>query len=301
MAGAHVLDVRCAAGAAVALESAFLTTGLPRDAALDAAARMAAAVRRQAAEPAFIGMIEGRAIVGLSATELAALAGSGTKLSTRDLSAAAAAGASGGTTVAGTLFLAGRAALRVAATGGIGGVHPRGTGTGPVDVSGDLHELARTTLVVVCSGAKAITDLPATFERLESLGVTVVGYGTDELPAFWCAASGLALPLAVETPEQVAGIWERARALGTPGAILVCVPPPREHSLDLDESRTALERALAEMRERGVRGPAVTPFLLARIAELTGGRSLRANLALLENNAAVAGAIARVIAAATPG
>ncbi len=275
---------------AVALETAFLTRGLPTGSRLEAARRMSAAIRAQGAEPRFIGVIKGRPVPGLQPPALEELARSDAKLSTRDLAAAVARGTTGGTTVAATIFLAHRAGLTVAATGGIGGVHP---GPGAPDVSADVVELARTPVVLVCSGPKAITDTAATLERLETLGVTIVGYGTDELPAFWSTGSGLSLELRADSPEEIAAIWREARGLEVPGALLVCVPPPPPAALSRAESDAAVSRALADLAARGVRGADVTPFLLARIADLTEGRSLRANLALLERNASVAGAIAR--------
>jgi pseudouridine-5'-phosphate glycosidase len=283
-------------GPAVALETAFLTSGLPREARLEAARRISDAVRSAGVIPAFIGVISGRPTVGLEQEELERLARGERKLSTRDLPAAAARGEHGGTTVAATIFLARRAGLVVAATGGIGGVHPCADAA---DVSADLLELARTPLIVVCSGAKAILDLPATLERLETLGVAVIGFGTDELPAFWSAQSGLPLDLRVENATEIAEIWRQARALETPGALLVCVPPPADTALSRQETDAAVSRALADLEARGVSGPAVTPFLLSRIADYTGGRSLRANLALLENNAAVAASVVRAISALT--
>ncbi len=253
---------------------------------------MSAAVSSQEIAPAFIGVVAGRPTVGLTREELELLAGARTKLSTRNLPAAATQRASGGTTVAATIFLAHRAGLDVAATGGIGGVHP---GAGGPDVSADLHELARTPIVLVCSGPKAITDLEATLERLETLGVMVVGFGTDELPAFWSADSGLRLDLRVDNAEAIAAIWRQARGLETPGALLVCVPPPAGTALSRRESDSAVSRALADLQAQRISGPEVTPYVLARIAELTDGRSLRANLALLENNARVAACIARAL------
>ncbi|UCF21632.1 MAG: pseudouridine-5'-phosphate glycosidase [Gemmatimonadota bacterium] len=277
---------------AVALETGFLTRGLPGAVRLEAAQRMAEAVRSRGVEPAFIGVFRGQAIVGLALYELELLAQHEEKLSTRDLPAALARHGYGGTTVAATMFLAHLAGLTVAATGGIGGVHrPLDSG----DVSADLYELARTPSILVCSGVKAIADLRATLERLETLGVTVVGYGTDQLPAFWSPDSGLALDTVAESAEGVAEIWRRARALNTLGATLVCVPPPREVALTTEESEQALAQALEESRVARVTGPDVTPYLLSRIAELTEGRSLRANLGLLENNAGVAAAIRRVL------
>lgn len=273
----------------MALETAFLTTGLPDDVRLPAAASMAAAVRERGAEPAFVAVVNGQPAIGIDEGALAELAHSACKLSTRDLAVAAARGESGGTTVAATLFLAHREGVEVAATGGIGGVHPSGT---RFDESADLAELGRTPITLVCSGAKAILDLPATLERLDTLSVTVLGYGTDELPAFWSAESGLPLKDAVENAEEVATVLREARALGLPGAVLVCVPPPTEAALSREESDRAVALALEEAEARGVSGSALTPFLLGRVAEITEGRSLRANVALLENNAAVAAEIA---------
>ena len=273
----------------MALETAFLTTGLPDDVRLPAAASMAAAVRERGAEPAFVAVVNGQPVIGIDEGSLAELAQSAHKLSTRDLPVAAARGESGGTTVAATLFLAHREGVEVAATGGIGGVHPGGA---RFDESADLAELGRTPIALVCSGAKAILDLPATLERLDTLSVTVLGYGTDELPAFWSAESGLPLKDAVENAEEVATVLREARALGLPGAVLVCVPPPTEAALSREESDRAVALALEEAEARGVSGSALTPFLLGRVAAITEGRSLRANLALLENNAAVAAEIA---------
>jgi pseudouridine-5'-phosphate glycosidase len=273
----------------VALETAFLTTGLPDDVRLLAAASMAAAVRERGAEPVFVGVMGGKPAVGIDVGDLEELARSARKLSTRDLPVAAARGESGGTTVAATLFLAHREGVEVAATGGIGGVHPGGA---RFDESADLAELGRTPITLVCSGAKAILDLPATLERLDSLSVTVLGYGTDELPAFWSANSGLPLKEVVENAEEAATVLREARALGLPGAILVCVPPPTEAALSREESERAVAGALEEAEALGISGAALTPFLLGRVAQITEGRSLRANVALLENNAAVAAEIA---------
>ena len=273
----------------MALETAFLTTGLPEDVRLSAAASMAAAVRERDAEPAFVGLVEGKPVVGIDESALEELALSARKLSTRDLPGAAARGGSGGTTVAATLFLAHRDGVEVAATGGIGGVHPGGA---RFDESADLGELGRTPITLVCSGAKAILDLPATLERLDTLGVPVIGYGTEELPAFWSAESGLPLTETVADAEEAAVVAKEARALGLRGAVLVCVPPPADAALPREESEDAVARALEEAEALGIRSAALTPFLLGRVAEITEGRSLRANVALLVNNAAVAAEIA---------
>ncbi len=276
----------------VALETAFLTSGLPADVRLEVAREMASAVREEGATPAFIGVLEGEAIDGLESADLIRLAGSGTKLSTRDLPSAIAVGSSGGTTVAATLFLAHRAGITVMATGGIGGVH---RATGSPDVSADLIELSRTPAVLVCSGAKAILDLPATVEKLETLSVTCIGFGTEEWPGFWTVSSGIGLGRSVESAEQVAAIWRESRRLALPGALLVCVPPPADEALTEGESASAVERALGDAQTEGVEGPSLTPFLLDRIVAHTDGRSLAANRALLVNNARVAALIARAI------
>jgi len=287
------------AGPRVALETAFLTTGLPEEVRLPTARAMAGAVRGRGGEAAFVGVLAGKPVVGLSDQDLERLAAAGGKLSTRDLPVACARSASGGTTVSATLFLAHRAGVGVAATGGIGGVHSAGPAASDVrDESADLTELARTPLTLVCSGAKAILDLPSTHERLETLGVTVVGYGTDEFPGFWSTQSGIPLPHRVADAREAAAVATEARTLGLPGAVLVCVPPPAETALAPAESERAVAEASAEADRRGVSGAALTPFLLARIAELTEGRSLRANRALLENNAAVAADIAVALALA---
>ncbi|MGD8865968.1 MAG: pseudouridine-5'-phosphate glycosidase [Gemmatimonadales bacterium] len=285
------------AAPAVAIETAFLTSGLPVDQRLIAAERMADATRGGGVVPAFIGVIAGRPIVGLERDEIELLARQDAKLSTRDLPAALARRAHGGTTVAATVFLAQRAGLTVVATGGIGGVHVGHGLPETLDVSADLNELGRTRVVLVCSGAKAIVNLRATLERLETLGIAVVGYGTDELPAFWSAASGLRLATRVDSAEQVAEIWHAAREIAAPGALLVCVPPPADVALSRDETERAVSRTLSDLDMAGVTGPAVTPFMLARIAEHTGGRSLEANLGLLANNAGVAASIVTALEA----
>ena len=287
---------RPSAGPQVALETAFLTTGLPAEVALTTARAMADTVRERRAEPAYAGVIGGDAVVGLDDENLERLARSGRKIAARDLPVAMARGWDGGTTVSATLFLARSSRITVAATGGIGGVHPAGSGVDARDESADLVELSRSPLVLVCSGAKAILDLPATVERLETLGVTVVGYGTDELPAFWSARSGIPLPHRVEDAAEASGVARAARISGLPGAILVCVPPPVEVALSRGESEEAVTRAQEDAIRLGMVGAALTPFLLSRIAEITAGRSLAANRALLENNAAVAAGIAVALA-----
>ncbi|KPJ93062.1 MAG: hypothetical protein AMS18_06130 [Gemmatimonas sp. SG8_17] len=287
------LPIHCRqAGAAVAFETAVLTSGLPDHARFEAVQRITGAVRSRDIEPAFIGVLAGQPTVGLHSDELEQLFEKGRKLSTRDLPAAVARGEHGGTTVAATIFLAHRVGLRVAATGGIGGVHST---TGALDISADLFELARTPIMLVCSGAKAIVDLPATLERLETLGVTVVGFQSTELPAFYSAESGLSVDLVAASTKEVIEVWRAARELETPGAILVCVPPPSDVALSRKEMEAAVSRALSDLDMAGISGPAVTPYLLDRIAHHTDGRSLAANLGLLENNAGVAAEIAKLL------
>ena len=277
----------------VALESTVITHGLPYPQNLQLALDMEAEVRQQGAMPATVGVLNGRVYVGLDAGQLAALAqGEGlVKVSVRDYGPAMAKGLSGGTTVAGTLLAAHLAGLRIFATGGIGGVHRQV----PFDVSTDLVQLAHTPLVVVCAGAKAILDLPATLEVLETYGVPVIGYQTDEFPAFYSRGSGLSVSARVDTPEQAARVAQAHWSLGMTSAVLVCVPPPTEEALPAGQVQGAIDQALAEAQEGHIHGQRVTPFLLGRVSELTHGKSLKANLALLRNNARVAGQIARYL------
>jgi len=279
----------------VALESALVTHGFAPPANLEIARRMQAAVREKSALPATVAILEGQARVGLSDEELARLASDrvACKVSLRDLPPVLAQGASGGTTVAATMHLAHHAGIHVFATGGIGGVH-RGH---PEDISADLPALAAIPIVVVCAGAKAILDLPRTLEYLETHGIPVIGYGTDEFPAFYSRHSGLEVDARVETPEEVAQMaWARAE-LGLPAALLVCVPVPEADELPAGKAEAAIAQAVEEAEAAGVSGKALTPFLLARLVELTRGRARRANEALLLNNARVAARIARALAA----
>lgn len=253
---------------------------------------MSEAVRGAGGEPAFIGIIGGRPTVGLDSRELVALAREDRKVGARDLPIVIARGLSGGTTVGATVALGHGAGLEVLATGGIGGVHRT---MDPADISSDLPILSRTPVVLVCSGAKAILDLPATVEWMETFGIVVVGYGTDEFPAFWSSSSGLPVGARVDDPEEVGEIYRAGRGLGRAEALLVCVPPPAESAIPIQEAEEVVERALVEMEEGGIRGGKVTPFLLDRIAELTEGRSLNANVDLLVNNARVAGEITRAL------
>lgn len=279
----------------VALESSVLAQGLPIPANREADRRMRAAVAARGAHAAVTAMVRGGLTVGLEGDDLERfLRREGVaKVSARDLPVIAMRGGDGATTVAATLACCTAAGLDVFATGGIGGVHRAPA----FDESADLAELGRSSVIVVCAGAKSILDLPATLERLESLGVTLLGYGTDEFPGFFTAHTGLAVPARVDSPEEVAAVLRAARALGRPGAVLVVQPPPAAAALDAVVVAEAVDHALAEARTAGVRGAAVTPFLLAAVERATGGRSLQANLALLEQNAALAAHIAMSLSA----
>lgn len=274
----------------VALESSVLAQGLPIPANRSAAERMVGAVTRSGALPAITAVTQGVATLGLDDAELERfLARDGVrKVASRDLPVAMAQRADGATTVSASLCIAGAADAQVFATGGIGGVHR----DAPFDESGDLVELARTPMVVVCAGAKSILDLPATLERLETLGVTVVGYRTDELPGFFTRTTGLKLTARAENAEEVARIHRAGRALGRRQATLVVQPLPEDVALPSELVDDAVLRALADARRMGIRGAATTPFLLAAVLEATQGRSLAANLGLLEANAFLAGEIA---------
>lgn len=277
----------------VALESAVITHGLPRPDNLSLARDMEATVKSHGALPSTVGVIEGQVVVGLSSAQLHALAyhENPRKISVRDFGPALAQRQTGGTTVSGTLVACGLTGIRVFATGGIGGVHR----WPPYDVSADLPQLSRTPTVVVCAGAKAILDLPATLEYLETLGVPVVGYQTDEFPAFYSAESGLRVPYRAKDAEEVARIARSHWDLGLKSAILVVVPPPQP--LPRGHVEQAVAQALEEARAKAVRGFAMTPFLLQRVAELTGHTSVDANLALLKHNAQVAARIADALSA----
>jgi pseudouridine-5'-phosphate glycosidase len=279
----------------VALESTVISHGLPYPTNLDTARRMEAIVREHGAMPATIALLDGALRVGVSADELEYLATGNAirKVSRRDLPVVVARGGDGATTVAATATIAAWAGIGVFATGGIGGVHREP----PYDVSNDLPTLADTPVTVVCAGAKAILDLRATLEWLETAGVPVVGYCTDEFPAFYSRRSGLRVDVRADTPEEVAAIVRAQRALGLPGGTLVVVPVPAAEALPAEGLEASVVRALEEARGRGIEGSAVTPFLLKWVARETGGASVRANVALLENNAAVAADVAVALAA----
>ena len=280
-----------AAGApVVALESSVLAQGLPIPSNRAAAEGMSQAVARAGAMAAITAVVHGQAALGLEPAELERfLARDGVrKVSSRDLGVAMAQGADGATTVAASLCIARAAGVTVFSTGGIGGVH-RGA---PFDESADLVELARTPIVVVCAGAKSILDLAATLERLETLGVAVVGYGTDELPGFFTRSTSLKLTARADSPEEVAAMHRASRSLGRHQATLVVQPLPAAVALPQDEVDDAVHQAIEDARRAGVTGAATTPFLLGAVLRATEGRSLLANLGLLEENAFLAGQIA---------
>lgn len=276
----------------VALETTVVAHGLPYPHNLETALQMEGAVREEGAVPATIGIFDGRLVAGLSSKqiELFATHGNIAKASRADLSPLLAAGLPGATTVAATLFIAARAGISVLATGGIGGVH-RG-GEKSLDISADLTELARTPVAVVCSGAKAILDLPRTLEVLETLGVPVAGYATKEFPAFFSRESGLPLQHHVNKPSEAAHLMRTHWELGMSSGIVFGNPPPVEHSLSYAELESFVAGALNSAEVLGLRGKAVTPHLLQELARRSGGRTLRANIALLIENARVAARIA---------
>jgi pseudouridine-5'-phosphate glycosidase len=281
----------------VALESTVIAHGLPRPLNLEVAAAIEARVREHGAVPATIAILDGKIKVGLSEAELERVGTSQdiSKASIRDLPVLLARRADGATTVSATAHLAALAGIKVFATGGIGGVHRGWERT--LDISADLPALATTPVVTVCAGAKSVLDLPATLEWLETHGVPVLGFRTDRFPAFYSqtAEPPLHVDARVDTAQEVAAIFRARQRLGLRGGVLVCVPVPAGAALSADEVETAIRTALEEAVDRGITGRAITPFLLGALARLTQGRSLAANRALLENNAAVAADISRAI------
>ena len=278
----------------VALESTVISHGLPYPDNLAIAREMEAAVRQAGALPATIAILGGRITVGLDDVQLERLAQAQRvrKCSRRDIPIVIAGREDGATTVAGTMVVANMAGIPIFATGGIGGVH-RGH---PFDVSADLLELGRTSVCVVCAGAKSLLDLPATLEVLETQSVPVIGYRTAEFPAFYTSSSGLPVTARAGSPAEVAAILRAQESLGYDGGTLVTVPVPAADALPRKEAEAAIEEAIRRADEAGITGPAVTPFLLAQIAEITGGRSVTANRALLLNNCRVAAQIAAALA-----
>ena len=273
----------------VALESTIISHGMPYPKNVETAMLVEKTICENGAVPATIAIIGGRLKAGLSPEEIEYLGKSGrkvAKVSRRDLAAIVARGADGATTVTTTMIIAHMAGIKVFATGGIGGVH-RGAET-TMDISADLEELASTPVMVVCAGAKSILDLGLTLEYLETKGVPVIGYGTDELPAFYTRSSGFGVDYRVDTPAQLAAMFKAQQELGMKGGMLVTNPIPEQYAMDKAVIDAAIEQAVAESKEQGIHGKETTPFLLARVVELTGGDSLESNIQLVLNNAIVA-------------
>ena len=277
----------------VALESTIISHGMPYPQNVETALKVEEIIRQNGAVPATIAILGGRLKAGLSPAEIEYLGKQGqkvTKASRRDLSVLVAQGADGATTVATTMMIAHMAGIKLFATGGIGGVH-RGAET-TMDISADLEELGQTDVMVVCAGAKAILDLKLTLEYLETKGVPVLGYQTQELPAFYTRTSGLKVDYQVDSPEMLAKILKTQHDLGLHGGILVTNPIPEQYSMDADAINAVIDQAIAEAQEKGIHGKETTPFLLAKIKDLTGGDSLASNIQLVYNNARLAAATA---------
>lgn len=292
---APVADALAIGRPVVALESTIITQGMPYPENATMAANVERIVAEQDATPATIAVIDGRIKIGLSETERETLAASrdAMKLSRADLAFAVAQGRTGGTTVAATMILAHLAGIKVFATGGIGGVHKGAEKS--FDISADLDELARTSVIVVSAGAKAILDIEKTLEVLETRGVPVIGYGTEVMPAFWSRESPYGAPLTLHSPEEIAQLFSTRQALGIEGGMLVANPVPETDEIPAAEMAGYIDEAQREAEARHITGKAVTPFLLSKILELTGGRSLKTNIALVENNARLAAKIARAL------
>jgi pseudouridine-5'-phosphate glycosidase len=296
----EVHETLSAGRAVVALESTIITHGMPDPQNLHMAGRVEAEIRNAGAVPATIAIMDGKFRVGLEAEDLERLAKEGhraAKASRRDVAALLAAGEMAGTTVATTMIAAHAAGIRLFATGGIGGVH-RGAETS-FDISADLAELGRTPVAVVCAGAKSILDIAKTLEVLETHGVPVLGFGSDEFPAFWARSSGFRVDRRYDSADEIARMLALQLGLGLGGA-LIANPIPATDALDPAEIESHIAAAIADAERDGVAGKALTPFLLQRIFERTKGRSLKANIALVENNARLAGRIAVALAALTP-
>lgn len=292
-----IADALARGAPVVALESTIISHGMPYPRNVETAREVEAEVRANGALPATIAVMDGRIRIGLDEAALERLgqARDVLKLSRADLAYALSSGRMGATTVAATMICAALAGVKVFATGGIGGVHRGAEITD--DVSADLTELARTPVTVVCAGAKAILDLPRTFERLETLGVPVVAYGVDEVPAFWSRSSGIPAPIRLDDPAAIAAMVRVRGELGLGGGVLVANPIPEEAEIPAERISGFIEAALADAAAAGVAAKQVTPYLLGRMLELTGGESLTANMALIRNNAALAARIAAALAA----
>ena len=281
----------------VALESTIISHGMPYPKNVETALLVEQTIRDNGAVPATIAVIGGRLKAGLSHEEIEYLGKTGrgvAKASRRDLPALVARGADGATTVTTTMIIAHLAGINVFATGGIGGVHRGAEVT--MDISADLEELAQTPVMVVCAGAKSILDLGLTLEYLETKGVPVIGYSTDELPAFYTRKSGFGVDYRVDSPEELAAMFRAQRELNYKGGMLVTNPIPEQYAMDKEVIDKAIEQALAEAKEQHVHGKETTPFLLARVVELTGGDSLESNIKLVLNNATVAAKTAAELA-----
>ena len=273
----------------VALESTIISHGMPYPQNVETALKVEQIIRENGAVPATIAIIGGRLKAGLTAEEIEYFGKKGlgiTKASRRDLAVLCAKGEDGATTVTTTMIIAHMAGIKIFATGGIGGVH-RGAET-TMDISADLEELGQTPVMVVCAGAKSILDLGLTLEYLETKGVPVIGYGTKELPAFYTRTSGFQVDYRIDTPEELAKVFKAQNDLGMKGGMLVTNPIPEEYAMPLETINAAIDQAIAESVEKGIHGKETTPFLLARVAELTGGNSLASNIRLVFNNAKVA-------------
>ena len=283
----------------VALESTVVTHGLPFPQNLELAQGMEQDIRDLGAIPATIALLEGNIHIGLNDGQMRALIDSEKprKISRRDFAIAIARKEFGGTTVAGTMIASEEAGIKVFATGGIGGVHRNA----PFDVSADLRELSQTPTIVVCAGAKAILDLPSTVEYLETMGVPTIGWKVDDFPAFYSRSSGLPVNCRADSAEEIAQIANAHWRLGMQSGILIVAPPPEEFALPFEEIDKTIKQALSEAEEQGVLGFEMTPFLLKRVSELSGGASLRVNLDLLHNNARIAAKIANALSTATAG
>ncbi|MBQ2634746.1 MAG: pseudouridine-5'-phosphate glycosidase [Oscillospiraceae bacterium] len=285
----EVAEALAQGGPVVALESTIISHGMPYPQNVETALAVEDILRQRGVTPATVAVLGGRLKAGLSRDEIAHLGRKGyavPKASRRDLPALVARGSDGATTVATTMIVAALAGIPVFATGGIGGVH-RGAERS-MDISADLEELARTPVMVICAGAKSILDLGLTLEYLETRGVPVLGYGTEELPAFYTRSSGFSVDYRVDSPEELAKIYRTQRELGYPGGLLVTNPIPEEYSMDKAVIDAAIAAALEEANALGVRGKQVTPFLLARVKELTGGDSLESNIQLVFHNVRLA-------------
>ncbi len=280
----------------VALESTIISHGMPYPQNVETALRVEATIRENGAVPATIAVIGGRLKAGLTAEQIEYLGKKGrevTKASRRDLPVLVARKADGATTVTTTMIIAAMAGIKVFATGGIGGVH-RGAET-TMDISADLEELAQTPVMVICAGAKSILDLGLTLEYLETKGVPVIGYGTEELPAFYTRRSGFNVDYRLDTPEELAAAFRAKLERGLGGGMLVTNPIPEEYSMDPDRINAAIDQAIAECNEKGIKGKDTTPFLLARIKDITGGDSLASNIQLVLNNARLAAKVAALL------